>query len=126
MGIKKALLGRIREKTIEHEIKLLEKNIMSAYRQNNYKEVERISNRILELRNKQLNNMNSKLEKENERQLDNAFAMIRDINQDLGLSFTPNQKRFIQEAMTSKPLTPEEDMQAERLLQEIMRQRNNR
>ncbi len=126
-NIKKALLEKMREKTIEHEIKKLEKELMNAYRQSNAKEVERISSRIIELRNKQLDNTNNKLDQklsEREKQIDDAFAMIKDMNKDLGLNLKPNEQMYIREAMESKPLSKEEDEEVERLLQETMHQGN--
>ena len=122
-NIKKAILERMRSKVIKYKMGSLEKELLEAYGRTDFNEVERLSNKIIELGNKQLDDMNNKINQklsERERQLDEAFDMIGDINRGLGLNFTPREEAYVQNAMRSNSISEEEEMEAERLLQQIM------
>ena len=123
--LKKEILKRMREKAIKHKLRTLEKEITYAYREGNFKEVQKLSKMIIDLRNEQIDNMTSELDQKltnSEKQLDEAFNRIEDLNQDLGLNLKPNEQEYIKFIMKNKPIKDEEDREAEKLLEEIMRQ----
>ena len=122
---KKEILKRMREKAIKHKLRTLEKEITYAYREGNFKEVQKLSKMIIDLRNEQIDNMTSELDQKltnSEKQLDEAFNRIEDLNQDLGLNLKPNEQEYIKFIMKNKPINDEEDREAEKFLEEIMRQ----
>ena len=123
--LKKEILKRMREKAIKHKLRTLEKEITYAYREGNFKEVQKLSKMIIDLRNEQIDNMTSELDQKltnSEKQLDEAFNRIEDLNQDLGLNLKPNEQEYIKFIMKNKPINDEEDREAEKFLEEIMRQ----
>ena len=120
MNNNKEFLEKMRTKLIQHKAKTIEKKILYAYHSGNYDEVEKLTTQLMELNNKQMDKLSEKMDQKlakTEKQIDEAFDA-------LGMSFSPVQQQLVKEAITSKPLSKEEDEEVERILQEIMNNDN--